>query len=152
GKVTDANGEPLIAVNVLVKDTYVGTSTDIDGGYSLTNVPEDAILVFSYVSYITQEIPVDGRIQLDVVLQADAKVLDEVVVVGYGTVKKSDVTGSVSSIKVEDMREGVVSSVDQILLGKSTGVNVVQGSGEPGDGYSINVRGISSINASNGPI
>lgn len=152
GQVTGLDGEPLIAVNVVIKGTYVGTSTDENGNFTLDNVPDDAVLVFSYVSYVTKEIVVAGQSTINVVLQSDAELLDEVVVVGYGTVKKSDITGSVSSIKVDEAREGVVSSVDQLILGKSTGVNVVQGSGEPGAGFSINVRGSSSINAGNDPL
>lgn len=152
GMVTDKGGEPLIGVNITVKGLSTGTATDLNGKFVLDGLGGDAILVFSYVGYQTQEVPVAGRNELSVTLITDAEVLDEVVVVGYGSVKKSDLTGSVSSVKIDQLKEGVVSSVDQLLVGKSAGVNVVQGSGEPGAGFSINIRGSSSINAGNDPL
>lgn len=152
GIIIDSDKIPLIGVNVIVKGTSIGTSTDIDGRFVLDNVDEDATLLITYIGYETKEVILEGDREITITLLTNTEVLDEVVVVGYGTVKKSDVTGSVSSVKVDELREGVVSSVDQLLIGKSSGVSVVQGSGEPGAGFSLNIRGSSSINAGNDPL
>lgn len=152
GKIIDANKEPVIGVNVIVKgQSSIGTITDIDGNFTL-NVPENSTLQVSYIGYNTQEVPVEGKTTFNIVLKEDTKTLDEVVVVGYGTMKKSDITGSVASVKVDDLKEGVSTSVDQMLVGKSAGVNVVQSSGEPGGGFSVNIRGASSINGGVSPL
>jgi TonB-linked SusC/RagA family outer membrane protein len=152
GKVLDGNGEPLAGANILEKGTVNGTQADFDGNFSLTVANSNAVLVVSYIGFVAQDIVLDNRTNITVTLETDTSTLDEVVVIGYGTVKKSDLTGSVASIKVDDMSQGVVTSVDQLISGKSAGVNVVQGSGEPGAGFAINIRGASSINASNGPL
>lgn len=152
GKVTDENNEGLPGVNVLVKNTTIGTVTDIDGNYKLS-VPDDAaILVFSSIGYITQEIPINGRTTIDVQMAEDVQSLSEVVVIGYGTVEKSDLTGAVSSLKSEDLNPGANASVDQMMSGRAAGVQISQSSSEPGGGLSIRVRGASSINASNEPL
>ena len=151
GTVLDSNGDPLIGANVLVKGTDQGTITDIDGTYSLGVNNLNNTLIFSYIGYETSEVGIAGRSVVDVTLQ-NAAVLSEVVVVGYGSVKKSDLTGAVVSLKAEDLNPGANVSVDQMLQGRVAGVQITQSSSEPGGGLSIRVRGSSSINASNEPL
>ncbi|MDR2918752.1 MAG: TonB-dependent receptor [Tannerella sp.] len=151
GIIKDESGEPIIGASIVITGTTIGTVSDIDGKFIL-DVPENATLLISYIGYLPQKITVGNQSNLTVTLREDTQTLDEVIVIGYGTVKKSDITGSVASVKVGELREGVTSSVDQMLLGKSAGVNVVQNSGEPGGGFSINIRGASSINAGNSPL
>lgn len=151
GTITDANGDPLIGANVLLKGTDQGTITDIDGTYSIGVNNLDMTLIFSYIGYETLEVTIGGRSVVDVSLQ-NAAVLDEVIVVGYGTVKKSDLTGSVASLKADDFNQGANVSVDQLIQGRSSGVQITQNSGEPGGGLSIRIRGASSINAGNEPL
>ncbi|WPP50768.1 SusC/RagA family TonB-linked outer membrane protein [Catalinimonas niigatensis] len=153
GKVTDGeNGEPLPGVNVLAKGTTSGTVTDISGNYRLTVADVVTTLVFSSIGYVTEEMEINSRNSINLALMPDIQSLSEVVVVGYGTVKKSDLTGSVSSLKSEDFNQGAVSSVDQLIQGRAAGVNVVQNSAEPGGGISISIRGASSVNAGTGPL
>ena len=152
GKITDPSGAPLPGVSIVIKGSTTGTITDADGNFNLTNVPANATLVFSFIGMETKEVEVNGQSQLNVVMQESTIGIEEVVAIGYGSVKKSDVTGSVSSVKVDELSEGAVTNVDQMLIGKSAGVNVVQSSGEPGGGISINIRGASSINAGNSPL
>lgn len=153
GLVTSSEtGEPLIGASIVVKGTTGGTVTDLDGRYQL-NVPTEAsILEFSYVGHRTQNVVIDGRTVIDVQLEVDLAQLDEVVVIAYGTVKKSDMTGAVSSMKEKDFNEGVANSVDQLIVGRAAGVQVSQTSSEPGGGVSIRVRGASSITAGNEPL
>jgi TonB-linked SusC/RagA family outer membrane protein len=152
GLVRDKEGEALPGASVTVKGTSAGTATDLDGNYSLT-VPDDrAVLVFSYLGYITQEITVGNRRVIDATLAEDLKTLDEVVVVGYGTMRKSDLTGAVSSISSEAISKSVPTSIDQVLQGRAAGVQMTPSSGLPGAGSSVRIRGTSSINASNEPI
>ena len=152
GMVTDlSTAESLPGVNIVAKGTTIGTVTDIDGNYRLTVPDEATILVFSSVGYITQEVAINERSVIDMQMEPDVQSLEEIVVVGYGTVKKSDLTGAVSSVKVDELNKGVVSNVDQMLVGIA-GANVVQNSGEPGSGFSINIRGAGSINAGNSPL
>lgn len=153
GLVTSSEtGEPLIGASIVVKGTSTGTITDIDGRYQL-NVPNDAsTLEFSYVGHRPQEVPINGRTVIDVQLDEDLAQLDEVIVIAYGTVKKSDMTGAVSSMKEKDFNQGVANSVDQLIQGRAAGVQVSQTSSEPGGGVSIRVRGASSITAGNEPL
>jgi len=152
GTITDQSGEPLIGVSVMVQGTTTGTITDIDGSFELST-PADAVLEASYVGYQTQTIPVNGQSNINVSMGVDAEVLDEVVVVGYGTVKKSDVTGSVSSVKAEELQAFPVLNAGQALQGRAAGVVVqTQNGGEPGAPVSIRVRGSSSLNASSDPL
>ena len=139
----------LPGVNILVKGTSIGGSTDMDGSYSITVPSNDAVLVFSYLGFFTQEITVGSKATIDVVLAADSNELDEIVVVGYGAVKKSDITGSVSSVKAEELTAFPVLSASQALQGRAAGV-VVQSNngGEPGAPISIKIRGNTSISAS----
>ena len=132
GKVTDEKGESLIGVTIMIQGTAVGTMADLDGTFSLETAP-DAVLEFSYVGNKTQFIPVNGRSHIDVALAIDAEILDEVVVIGYGSVKKSDVTGSVSSVKAEDIEAFPLLNAGQALQGRAAGVVVqTQNGGEPG--------------------
>lgn len=153
GTVTDAgSGFPLPGVNIVVQGTSTGTATDIEGRYRI-NVPgPDAVLVFSFVGYVPQEIRVGDQTQIDVALAEDVALLEDVVVVGYGTQRKEDVLGSVSSIDADDARVGLVTAPDQMIQGRVAGVTVVQNNGEPGAGFNIRIRGGTSISASNEPL
>lgn len=145
GVVTDASsGEALIGVSVVVKNTTIGASTDLDGAYTI-KVPEDAILVFSYVGFITHEIKVNGKTTIDVKLKEDARSLEEVVVVGYTTQKKADLTGAVASVKMSNLNDMSTSSINSALQGRMSGVTVLQSSGAPGSGTSIRVRGMGTF-------
>lgn len=143
--VSEADGEPLIGVSVYLKgNTGKGVVTDLNGRYSLT-VPAGATLVFSYVGFTTQEVKVEGSV-VNVELKEDAELLDEVVVVGYGTMKRSDLTGSVVSVGEDEIKQSVITSLDQALQGRAAGVQVTQNSGAPGGGISVSIRGINSLN------
>lgn len=152
GTVSDATGMALPGVNILVKGTQSGAITDENGKYVLEVADAGATLVFSFVGYITQEIAVANQTTLDVVLKQDDKILSEVVVVGYGVVKKRDLTGSVASIGVAEVKEQPVSSFNQALQGRVAGVQVTNASNAPGGGVTIRVRGGNSISASNDPL
>lgn len=152
GKVSNENGEPLFAATVAVQGTTNGTTTDAEGRFSV-EAPSDAVLVISYIGYTTQNIPVDGQSTINVTLAEDATILDEVVVIGYGSVQKSDVTGSVSSVKAEEIQAFPLLNAGQALQGRAAGVVVqTQNGGEPGADISIRVRGSSSLNASSDPL
>jgi TonB-dependent starch-binding outer membrane protein SusC len=147
GRVTDkANKEGLPGVNVVVKGTSVGTTTDEKGNYSLDVAGNSSILVFSFVGYVSQEIEVGNRSNLDVAIESDTKALSEVVVIGYGTAKKSDLTGSVGSVKEDQLKERPAPSLNQALQGKISGVQVNINSGRPGGRGNVRIRGFSSIN------
>lgn len=152
GKISSDNGEPLIGATVLVKGTNKGTVSDFDGAYSIEVTSGEAVLAFSYTGYKSREVGVGVQTRIDVVLQTDLAVLDEVVVVGYGTVKKSDLTGSVVSLKTESLTPGANVSVEQMLQGRAPGVFISQNTGEPGAAMSITIRGASSITAGNEPL
>ncbi|MCF2495294.1 MULTISPECIES: TonB-dependent receptor [Dyadobacter] len=153
GKVTDKeNGEGLPGVNVVIKGSSTGTTTDGSGNYTL-QVPETgATLVFSFVGYTGQEVEVGNRTTLDLALESDSKALSEVVVIGYGTAKKSDLTGSVGSVKEDQLKERPAPSLNQALQGKVSGVQVNVNSGRPGGRANVRIRGFSSINSSNNPL
>lgn len=144
GVVKDQTGETVIGASVMEKGTTNGTITGIDGDFSL-NMSPNATLVVSFVGYKTQEVQVKGQKQLQVVLSEDAEMLDEVVVIGYGTMKKSDLTGAVSSIGNKDIKDSPVSNLGQAIQGKISGVQIVD-AGKPGDNVSIKIRGLGSIN------
>ncbi len=146
GKVTDEKGESLIGANILVKNSSVGTITDIDGSWSLKIQDPYSTLVFSYTGYTTQEIPLKGGNTLDVVLREEATLINEVVVVGYGTQRKSDLTGSVSSVKSEDIQKIAAANPLQALQGKVAGVQVSAASGRPGEGPVVRIRGTGTLN------
>ena len=153
GVVTEkATGYPAIGVSVLVKGTTNGNITSMDGDYTLSNVPKNATLVFSYVGMTTQEVPVNGQTVVNVLMSEDTQNLEEVVVIGYGTVKKRDLTGSVSSVKSDDLNLAVAPSVAHALQGKAAGLVISQNSAQPGGGLDIRVRGEGSINGSKTPL
>jgi TonB-linked SusC/RagA family outer membrane protein len=152
GLIRDKDGESLPGASVAVKGSSLGTSADVNGNYSLAVSDSKAVLVFSYLGFVTQEITIGGRSVIDVTLLEDQHLLEEVVVVGYGTMKKSDLTGSVASVKSEAIQKSVPTSLDQVLQGRAAGVQVQQNSGMPGATTSIRIRGISSLNASTDPI
>ncbi len=152
GKVTNESNEALVGVTIIVEGTSVGTLSDDTGSFSL-KAASDAVLVISYFGYTTQNIPVNGRTSLNVTLVEENTTLDEVVVIGYGSVKKSDVTGSVSSVKAADIQAIPLLNAGQALQGRAAGVFVqTQNGGEPGADISIRVRGSSSLNASSDPL
>lgn len=145
GIVVDATGEPLIGVNVSVKGTTIGIITDIDGKYTL-EVPTNATLVFSYIGYRTQELSVGNQTTINITMQEDTQNIDEVVVVGYGVQKKETVTGSVSTLKGDDLVKSPVANLSNAIAGKMSGVVTYQRSGEPGyDGATIRIRGSNTL-------
>ncbi|GAA5219443.1 TonB-dependent receptor [Membranihabitans marinus] len=147
GMVIDDSGNPLIGVTVRIKGSQIGTATDMDGRFSLSNIDESATLVFSYIGYQSIEIPVDGRSKIEITMIADSEMLDEVVIVGYGKQKKVNLTGAVSQIQSKDfIDERPVLSLGQALQGVIPGLTISQSNGIPGEGYSFNVRGYTSIN------
>ncbi len=150
GVVSDQMG-PLPGVNVLEKGTQNGTVTGFDGDFTL-EVAADATLVFSYVGFKTQEVAVNGQTTINVTLEEDAAKLDEVVVIGYGTTTVKDATGSVSSVASEDFNGGVISSPEQLIQGKTAGVQISVVSGEPGAGTNVRIRGSNSIRSNNNPL
>ena len=151
GQVTDRDGLPIIGANIQVKGASIGCITDIDGNFRL-NAPLGSELVISYIGYTTKTLVVNKQHFLQVHLDEDTKTLDEVVVVGYGTVKKRDLTGAVSSVKGDDLSLSGVSSIGHALGGKAAGLYIRQNSAQPGGGLDILVRGAGSVNASNEPL
>jgi TonB-linked SusC/RagA family outer membrane protein len=151
GSVSDETGSPLIGVNILIRGTAEGTITDVDGSYSLT-AASDAVLIFSYTGYKSQEIPVNGRSQINVSLAPDVSIIDEVVVTGYGTQRRGDVTGAISSVKAEDIQELPVTDVGQALQGRAAGVVALASGNQPGEGVTIRIRGRRSLTATNEPL
>ena len=153
GVVVDGTGEPVIGANVVVKGTTNGTITDFDGNYTIEGVPADGVLVISYIGYLSQEIPVGNQSAINVTLKEDTQTLDEVVVVGYGTMRKSDVTGSISTAKGEEMLKAQNFSALDNLRGKAAGVNIFSNSSQPGAyGSRVVIRGQATINASSDPL
>jgi iron complex outermembrane receptor protein len=154
GKVTDAkDGTPLVGVTVSVKGTQQATITNYDGTYSIAVSRKTATsLVFSYMGYTKQELAIAGKNVLDVKLAATAEMLSEVVVVGYGTVRKTDATGSISAVGSKDFNKGAITSPQELLVGKSAGVVITSNGGAPGGGATIRIRGGSSMSASNDPL
>ncbi len=151
GTVVDQQGEAIIGANVLVEGTANGTITDIDGNFSLSGVASNARLQFSFIGYVTQTISLDGKTSVHVVLADDAQALDEVVVVGYGTIKKSDVTGALTQVSEKTIKERPVQNALQAMQGKAAGVNVTTNS-RPGELGEVRIRGNRSITADNDPL
>jgi len=152
GQVTDkVTGESLPGVTIMVEGTTFGTITDYDGKYSIV-AKTGQVLGFSYVGYAKQTTTIDGQSEINIKLVADIKDLGEVVVIGYGTVKKSDATGSVAAISSKDFNKGSITSAQDLLVGKSAGVVITSAGGAPGSGATIRIRGGSSLNASNDPL
>ena len=152
GTITDENGNPLPGVNIQVEGTTIGSISDINGKYSINIPREEAVLVFSFFGYNLEKVSVAGKVSVDVQLTPDIKALEEVVVIGYGTVKKSDITGSVVSVKGKDISLQAVSNPVQALAGISSGVQVLQESGQPGTALSVLIRGGNSLLGSNSPL
>lgn len=149
GHVKDTTGEPVIGANVLVKGTTNGTITDFDGNFML-NVPKDAILSVSFVGYKSAEVKAASTVM--VTLEDDSQVLDAVVVIGYGSVKKNDMTGSVTAIKPDKLNKGLITNAQDMMTGKIAGVSVISKGGAPSEGATIRIRGGSSLTAENDPL
>src|SRR5450759_641949 len=153
GTVTDSQtGEALIGVNVVIKGTLTGITTDVNGQYILNNCPQNAILTFSYISYASVDVEVNGKSVVDVKLESSLSKLDEVVVIGYGTAKKKDLTGSVSSVQGKDIARIPVSTAAEALTGRMAGVQIVTTEGSPDADIKIRVRGGGSITQDNSPL
>lgn len=152
GIVTDTGGQPLPGVTVVIKGTTTGTVTNIDGHYSLSNIPADAVLQFSFVGMKTQDIPLEGKTTISIAMQEETIGIDEVVAIGYGTVKKQDLTGSVSSIKSDALKERAITTLGEAFAGQLAGVRAQQTSGKPGAELNIVIRGYNSISTVNAPL
>ena len=152
GTVKDDTGETIPGATILELNTSNGVVTDIEGNFSLSVSGPDAVLQVSFLGYTTQEITVGARSILDIILVQDLQELEEVVVVGYGTVRKSDLTGAVSSIELTDNEAREFSTVDQLLQGRAAGVQVTQNTGSPGSGISVKIRGTNSLRGNNEPL
>jgi len=155
GTVTDAKtGETLIGVTVSIKGTSSGTTTDINGKYRLVSeqLTASSVVLYSYIGYTSIEITPGSRTLIDVKLSAEQYVLDELVVVGYGTAKKSNVLGAVSKVNNAELTKMPVAGIDQAIQGRVAGVQVTQNTGAPGEGVSVRIRGAGSINSSNNPL
>lgn len=150
GTVVDETGEPLVGVTVMAPGTGAGTSTDLDGNYTLKVPAGTASLQFSYIGYVTQNVPVATKV--DVSLRPDDKTLDEVVVIGYGVRKKDDLTGAIASVGEKDFNKGVITSPEELINGKIAGVQITTGGGSPNSASTIRVRGGASLSASNDPL
>ncbi|AXT62550.1 TonB-dependent receptor [Aquimarina sp. AD10] len=151
GVISDGSG-PVPGVNVLVRGTSNGSVSDFDGKYTLDNVASDAILVFSYVGFKSKEVSVNGQTTINVTLEEDAAELEQVVVIGYGSIRAKDATGAVATVKAKDFNGGVISSPEQLIQGKTAGVQITQTSGEPGAGINLRIRGTSSVRSNNNPL
>ena len=151
GVVSDGKGGTLPGVSITVKGSTRGTTTDMDGKYSISTAPA-SVLQFSFIGFTSKEVTVGSETKIDVVLTDDAKALEEVVVIGYGTVKKKDLTGSVSSLQSKDFNQGVITSPDQLIQGRTPGVMVINNTGQPGGAATVRIRGNSSIRAGNNPL
>ncbi|WP_266363753.1 SusC/RagA family TonB-linked outer membrane protein [Tellurirhabdus rosea] len=152
GTVKETSGTGLPGVNIVIKGTTQGTQTDVDGNYRLANIPANSTLIFSFIGKTTQEIPVGAQTVLNVVLEDDAKSLQEVVVIGYGSQRRQDLTGSIATVSAKDFQQGQITNPEQLVAGKIAGVQITPGSGAPGSGSQIRIRGGSSLNANNDPL
>ena len=148
GQIKDVNNEPIIGATVIQEGTVNnGVLSDIDGNFTL-NVPLNSTIFISYVGYVSQQIKVNSQTNITVVLIEDAQILDQLVVIGYGTVRKSDLTGSVSSVKADDITSAPVASIGDALQGRAAGVQIIS-HGAPGDNVTMKIRGLGTINDSN---
>jgi len=153
GTITeDVSGMGISGVNVIVKGTSVGAISDFDGNYTLSNVNDNDIIVYSYVGYVSQEITFSGQERIDVSMLEDSNILGEVLLIGYGSTTKQDATGAVEKVSSEDFNVGAIVSPDQLIAGKVSGVRVTSGGGAPGEGSEIRIRGGSSLSANNSPL
>jgi TonB-linked SusC/RagA family outer membrane protein len=152
GTVTEAaTGEPLPGVNIQIVGTTQGTTSDFDGNYQLENVKSGSVLEFSYIGFVTEQVKVASG-TINMAMKEDAESLDEVVVIGYGTAKKADLTGTANMVSAKDFNQGSVVSAQNLITGKVAGVTVTSGSGAPGEGATINIRGLSSLSLTNDPL
>lgn len=152
GVVSDNNGVPLLGVNVIEQNTSNGTTTDFDGNFEIVTTQENAVLEFSFLGFVRQEVSVSGAQQLSVTLNEDAAALDEVVIIGYGSQLQENITGSVSRITSESIENIPQVSVDQLMQGRAAGVNVTKNSGQPGAAVSVRIRGVNTITGSSEPL
>lgn len=153
GKVTSSdNNESLPGVNIIIKGTSQGTITDINGHYSIDVPDENAVLEFSFVGYLNEEITVGSQRTIDVLMILDVLSLSEIVVVGYGTMRKSDLTGAITSVSADDLNKGVITSTEQVLQGRVAGLTIIKGSGDPTQGSTIRLRGGTSLSAGSSPL
>lgn len=151
GSVRDSQGEPIVGANIVLKGTWTGTVTDFDGNFTI-QAPGDAVLRVSFIGYISQDIPIQNRTSIQITLMEDMEMLDEVVVIGYGTVRKDDATGSVTAVDATRLNRGLATSPSDLLAGKVAGLSVVSSGGAPGSPANIRIRGGSSMSASNDPL
>jgi hypothetical protein len=152
GQVTDENNAPTPGVNILIQGTTSGTVTDADGGYTLRVAGPDAVLIFSYIGYKSQEIRVGNQTEINISLEPDISTLGEIVVTGYGVQKRSDLTGAITSIPSRQITELPMARTDQALQGRTSGVYVLNTDGAPGGETMIRIRGLNSINGGNQPL
>ena len=152
GIVKDKSGVPIIGANILVKGTTNGTITDMDGRFMFSDIPATSVLQVSYIGYKTQEINISGQSTLDIILREDLEALDEVVIVAYGTQNKRDVTGSMESVKFDELQDIPVAQFSQKMQGQVSGVQISQGTGKPGQGINVRIRGAASISTTSTPL
>ena len=152
GKVTDEDGNPLPGVNIVIKGTGSGTITGVNGNYSLEVEDSDAVLVFSSIGFISQEIPVGNQTEIDVTLNVDVIGLEEVVTIAYGTQKKVNLSGSVASVQADELKNLSVKSASEAIQGRVAGIQVIRSSGAPGAGTTLRIRGVGSINTGVDPL
>lgn len=152
GIITDEDGQPLPGATIVEQGTSNGTQSDMDGNFTLNVADQNAILVISYIGFVPQEIAVDGKTSITVVLKQNVAGLEEIVVVGYGVTKKSDLTGAVSTIKAAELPVNTNTSVEQALISKAAGLTITTASGQPGAGVNVLIRGAANVSASNAPL
>lgn len=152
GTVSDSNGQPLPGVNIIEKGSSNGASTDFDGNFTISVIDENAILEVSYIGFATKDVPLNGQSNFNIILEESSTGLDEVILIGYGSLKKSDLTGAVGSVSAEELQERPTSSLTQSLSGKLPGVSVSINSGQPGGKSNIRIRGNSSVSLANDPL
>ena len=151
GTVSDSNG-PLPGASVVVKGTTNGTQTDFDGNYTLSDIGDNAVIIFSYIGFKKQEVAVNGQTEINVTLEEDAQALEEVVVTGYGTQAKKEITSAVTSVNEEDFNQGVVDNPAQLLQGKVAGLSIANPGGNPNQSATIRLRGISTVGGNQEPL
>ena len=151
GNVKDASGEPMIGITVSLDGKPVAV-TDLDGNFTVQNAKSSSVIKLSYVGYLDQQFTVGNKNQFNLTMKEDPKALEEVVVVGYGTMKRSDLTGAVTSVGDEAISKSVSTSIDQVLQGRAAGVQVQANTGTPGGSSTIRIRGTNSLNATSQPI
>jgi len=152
GTVTDSSGAPLPGVSIIIKGTMNGTTTNADGKYLLSKVPDNVLLIFSFIGMENQTIPIAGKTVINVKMTESSIDIGEVIAIGYGSVKKSDMTGSIVAIKTDDVNRGAVTSPSEMLVGKVSGLSVTPASGSPGESAKIRIRGAASLSANNDPL